>query len=153
MTKFPNQVLWSTQKSHLEDIDSWTNITLASSIDLDGNKGPVNSLVNFNDSLYCFQDKSISQLLFNSRVQIPVSDGVPVEISNNYKMEGSRTIVDQIGCHDKFSMVTTPNGIYFADAFSKALYLFNGQITDLSSVHGMSMWAKENCTMDTWYFR
>lgn len=153
VTRFPNQILWSTQKSHLEEIDSWTNITLASSLDLDGNKGPVKSIVNFNDNLYCFQDKSISQLLFNSRVQIPVSDGVPVELSNNYKMDGSRTVVDQVGCQDKFAMVTTPNGIYFVDSITKSLYLFNGQLTDLSATNGMSVWARENCNAEEWSFR
>lgn len=152
VVKFPNQVIWSTQKSHLEETDSWTNITLASSIDLDGNRGPVQSIVNFNDNLYCFQDKAINQLLFNSRVQIPTSDGVPIEISNNYKMEGSRIITDQVGCQDKFAIVTTSNGIYFADAITKALYMFNGQLTDLSTIHGMSIWARENCTLDTWNF-
>lgn len=150
--KFPNQVLWSTQKSHLEETDSWTNITLASSIDLDGNRGDVQAIVNFNDNLYCFQDQSLSQLLFNSRVQIPASDGVPIEIGNNYKMEGSRIIADQVGCQDKLAMVTTPNGIYFVDAITKALYLFNGQLTDLGATHGMSIWARENCTTDPWYF-
>ena len=152
VTKFPNQVLWSTQKSHLEEIDSWTNITLASSIDLDGNRGAVQAIVNFNDNLFCFQDQSLSQLLFNSRVQIPASDGVPIEIGNNYKMEGNRIIADQVGCQDKFAMVTTPNGIYFVDTITKALYLFNGQLTDLSANNGMSIWAKENCTTDKWEF-
>lgn len=152
VVKFPNQVLWSAQKSHLEEVDSWTNITLASSIDLDGNRGSVQAIVNFNDNLYCFQDQSLSQLLFNSRVQIPASDGVPIEIGNNYKMEGSRIIADQVGCQDKFAMVTTPNGIYFVDAITKALYLFNGQLTDLSATNGMSIWARENCTTDKWYF-
>lgn len=152
VTKFPNQVLWSTQKSHLEDIDSWTNITLASSIDLDGNKGDIQSIVSFNDNLYCFQDQAISQLLFNNRVQVPVSDNVPIEISNNYKMDGSRIIADQIGCQDKSAIVTTPNGIYFIDSITKAIYLFNGQLTDLSATCGMSIWTKENCTSDTWFF-
>lgn len=150
--QFPNQVVWSTQKSHLEDVDSWTNITLASAIDLDGNKGEVLSIVNFNDNLYCFQEQSLSQLLFNSRVQIPASDGVPIEIGNNYKMEGSRIIADLVGCQDKFSMVTTPNGIYFVDAIAKTLYLFNGQLTDLSSANGMSIWAREDCPSTKWEF-
>ena len=151
VTKFPNQILWSSQKSHLEETDSWTNITLASSYDMDGNKGPVRAIVNFNDNLFCFQDKALSQLLFNSRVQIPVSDGVPVEISNNYKMEGSRVIADQTGCQDKFSLVTTPNGIYFTDSITGTIYLFNGQINDLSAEKGMSVWARHiNC--ETWQY-
>lgn len=150
--KFPNQVIWSTQKSSFEEIDSWTSINPSSSIDLDGSNGTIQALTVFNDNLFCFQDQCLNQLLFNSRVQIPTSDGVPIEISNNYKMEGSRVIASQIGCQDKFSTVTTPNGIYFIDSINKSIYLFNGKIVDLSQTCGMSIWARENCITEQWEF-
>jgi len=35
-------------------IDTWTNITMASTLDLDGDKGIVRSLKKFNNEIYAF---------------------------------------------------------------------------------------------------
>lgn len=138
--KYPTQVLWSMEKSYLEDVDTWANVTLANSIDLSGNSGSVTSIESFNDLLIAFQEKSISQILFNSRVQIPTSDGTPVEISNSYKVDGSRVISDTIGCQDKWAMAKSSLGIYFVDSNTDTLYLYNGQLQDLSSQLGGKSW-------------
>ena len=49
--KYPTQILWSLEKSYLEDIDTWANVTLANSIDLSGSAGSITSLETFNDTL------------------------------------------------------------------------------------------------------
>lgn len=138
--KYPTQIIWSQEKTYLEDVDAWTNITLANSIDLSGNSGSVTSIESFNDLLIAFQEKSISQILFNSRVQIPTSDGTPVEISNSYKVDGSRVISDTIGCQDKWAIARSSLGIYFVDSNTDTLYLYNGQLQDLSSQLGGKSW-------------
>ena len=86
--KFPNQFAWSLEKSYGADIDNWTNITLASIYNTDGSLGEITSLITYNDQLLCFQEKAVSQILFNSRVQVNVSDGLPVELSNSGKVDG-----------------------------------------------------------------
>lgn len=148
--KYPTQVLWSQEKSYLENTDTWTNITLANSIDLSGNSGSIASIESFNDLLIAFQEKSISQILFNSRVQIPTSDGTPVEISNSYKVDGARVISDTIGCQDKWAITKSPLGIYFVDSNTDALYLYNGQIQDLSTSLGIKSWLKKWHPNSTW---
>ena len=85
-TKYQTQVLWSLEKTNMENVDPWTSVTLANSIDLNGNAGKLTSLETFNELLIAFQEKSIRQILFNERVQIPTSDGTPIEISNGYKV-------------------------------------------------------------------
>lgn len=142
--EFPTQILWSLEKSYLEDIDTWTNITLANSIDISGSKGPITSIEVFNGLLLAFQDKSINQILFNNRVQIPTSDGSPVEITNNYKVEGIRPYSDTVGCQNKWSIAKSPSGIYFIDNSTDTLYLFNGQLQDLSTQLGSKYWLREN---------
>lgn len=148
--EYPTQVLWSLEKSYLEDIDTWTNITLANSLDLNGNNGIITALETFNDTLIAFQDKAINQILFNSRVQIPTSDGVPVEISNNYKVDGTRTISDTIGCQDKFAIAKSSSGLYFVDSNTDTLYLFNGQLQDISNTLGAKYWMKKYHSTDNW---
>lgn len=135
--KYPTQVLWSLEKTNLEDIDTWTNITLANSLDLNGSAGSVTSLATFNDTLFAFQEKAINQILFNSRVQIPTADNIPVEISNNYKVDGTRVLSDIIGCQDKRAVVKSPYGLYFIDKFTNALYCFSGELKNISIQNGM----------------
>lgn len=143
LNKFTNTITWSKEKHLGEDVDTWTNITMASTLDLDGTKGKVNKLITFKDQIFAFQDKGISNILFNSRVQIPVSDGVPVEISNGMKVDGSRYISDNIGCQNKNSIITTPSGVYFLDSESNGIYLLAEGLTNLSTNKGFDIWTKE----------
>lgn len=148
--KFVNQITWSKEKHAGEDTDTWTNITLANTLDLDGGKGEITALRVFNESLICFQEKATNQILFNSRVQIPVTDGVPVEISNGYKVDGSRFISDSIGCQNKWTSVCTPLGIYFIDNYTNTIWLYNGQLTNISDTLGMKWWLQDNHSNKTW---
>lgn len=147
---FSNQITWSKEKHSGEDVDTWTNITIANTLDMDGEKGSINALRSWNEYLMCFQDKALSQVLFNSRAQIPVSDGVPIEISNGYKVDGSRTFSEVIGCTNKWANTVTSTGIYFVDNNTDSIYLFNGQLNNLSEANGMDWWVKENHTKHPW---
>ena len=140
--KFKTQVTWSKEKTNGEEIDTWTNVTIANTIDMDGKNGEVTAIIPWNDGLFCFQDKALNQLMFNSRVQIPTADGVPIEISNGYKLDSTRIISSTIGCQNKWSIVSTPMGIYFIDAYTNSIYLFNGKLNNLSRTNGMDWWVK-----------
>ena len=137
---FPNMITWSKEKTLGEDIDTWTSIPMLNTLDLDGTKGEISKLVRFNNEILAFQDNAFAQILFNSRVQIPVSDGVPVEITNGYKVDGKRYISESIGMSNKWSMAVSPYALYFADDSKNSLYAYNGQLTDLSSAKGMKTW-------------
>lgn len=150
INNFPNTIVWSKTKQPNNIVDNWTNINLASSLDLDGNKGKVTSLKVFNDNIIAFQDKAISQVLFNSRVQINASDGVPIEISNSGKVDGKRYLSNNIGCLNKHSICDSTNGIYFIDDYNNSIYLFNGQFNNLSESKGFHSWMKNNSSLDTW---
>ena len=147
---FSNQITWSKEKTSGEEIDTWTNITLANTLDMSGEKGQITALKTWNEYILCFQDKALSQVLFNSRVQVPSSDGVPIEISNGYKVDGSRLLSNSIGCNNKWSIANTPMGVYFLDSNTNGLYLFNGQLTNLSEDRGMNWWIRQNHIDKTW---
>lgn len=154
--KFLNQITWSLEKTPVSDIDPWTNITLANTLDMNGEKGKVTALRTWNEYLLCFQEKALSQILFNSRVQIPTTDGVPIEISNGYKVDGSRLLSGNIGCSNKWATTTTTTGIYFLDSNTDSLYIFNGQLANLSEDRGMDWWVRQNHTDKVWnpiYYR
>ena len=144
ISDFPNTITWTKTKTLGEDVDSWTNITLASTLDLDGNKGRVRALRRFNDSLLAFQDEGISQILYNENVQIASTTGVPIEIANSGKVSGKRYISNHIGCTNKWSICSTPNGLYFIDDRTKDIYLFNGQLDNISDRLGFHSWMVQN---------
>lgn len=150
INNFKNSITWSKEKSLGEEVDQWTNITLASTLDLDGDKGNITALKTFNNEIYCFQDRGLSNILFNSRVQIPASDGVPIEITNGLKVQGKRYISNHIGCNNKWSITESPSGLYFIDNHTDSIYLFDGQLNSLSDNLGFGSWIKEQSSFEDW---
>lgn len=140
LDNFHNSITWTKTKTIGELVDTWTNITLASTLDLDGDKGPVRALRRLNNNIIAFQDKGISQILYNENMQISSTEGVPIEIANSGKVNGKRYISDKIGCTNKWSICESPNGIYFIDDITKGIYLFNGQLNNISDKFGFHSW-------------
>lgn len=149
-TSYPTQFTWTKEKTLGEDIDTWTNITLASIQTLDGDKGPLRAIRRFQNSLIAFQDKGIAEILFNSRTQIGTEQGVPIEIANSGKVDGKRYITDKAGCINKWSIVETKNGIYFIDNINSSLSLFTGTVKSLSDEKGFKDWIGRNNSTDLW---
>lgn len=151
LDNFHNSITWTKTKTAGELVDTWTNITLASTLDLDGDKGTVRALRRFNNNIFAFQDRGISQILYNENMQISSTDGVPIEIANSGKVNGKRYISDRIGCTNKWSMCETSNGIYFIDDITKGIFLFNGQLDNLSDRLGFHSWInKASDGIDIW---
>lgn len=151
LDNFHNSITWTKTKTAGELIDTWTNITLASTLDLDGDKGNVRALRRFNNNILAFQDRGISQILYNENMQISSTDRVPIEIANSGKVNGKRYISDRIGCTNKWSMCETSNGIYFIDDITKGIFLFNGQLDNLSDRLGFHSWInRASDSIDIW---
>lgn len=151
LDNYKNTITWTKTKIAGELTDTWTNITLASTLDLDGDKGVIRSLNRLNDNIIAFQDRGISQILYNENMQISSAEGVPIEIGNSGKVNGKRYITDNIGCTNKWSICNSPNGIYFVDNTTKGIYLFNGQVNNISDKLGFHSWMeKTSNTLEPW---
>ena len=140
LDNFHNSITWTKTKTAGELVDTWANITLASTLDLDGDKGNVRALRRFNNNIIAFQDRGISQILYNENMQITSTEGVPIEIANSGKVNGKRYMTDKVGCTNKWSICETPNGIYFIDDITKGIFLFNGQLSNISDKLGFHSW-------------
>ena len=147
---FPSSITWTKTKVAGELTDTWSNISLVSTLDLDGDKGPIRALRRFNNNLIAFQDRGLSQILYNENMQITSTEGVPIEIANSGKVSGKRYISDQIGCTNKWSVCETPYGVYFIDDSSKGIYLFNGSINNITSKLGFDSWIKKVSKLNIW---
>ena len=135
---FGNQIIWTKTKQYNEKVDSWTNIIPTSVLSLQGDKGNITKLINWNNNLLCFQDKAIAKIDYNERVALSTSDGVPVELANSGKVTGYNYLSTTIGCSNKRSVYPTVSGIYFADSNNKEVYLFNDQLNNLSKTKGFN---------------
>jgi hypothetical protein len=148
---YPNQITWSQEKSNASEVDIWTQISMTSTLDLDGSKGQLTALATYVDSIFALQERSFSKINFNNRVQIPTSDNVPIEISNNYKVDGVQVYSDQIGCQNKWSVCNSPMGLYFIDNNTDSIYRFNANgLDDISSKNYMRWWLLENKSTQPW---
>lgn len=134
---FNTQITWSKAKSNNELIDSFTHFSLASTLDLDGSCGELNKLLSFKDNLFFFQDSGFGVVPFNSRVQIPVSDGVPIEITNGYKVDGYKYISKEVGCSQKQTITHSLDYIYFYSNILDELYQYGNGLVSLGVTHGM----------------
>ena len=139
-----NYLTWSFPKVSGEDIDTWTYLTLANTLELEGDKGQLNYIKRFKNQLLAFQDLAVSQILYNENVQITSTEGVPIEIANSGKVEGFRYLSTSIGCSNKWSIVETPEGLYFMDSVNKAIYIFNEGFSNISAAGGFSSWSTQN---------
>lgn len=155
LNKFPTSITWTKTKVLGEDTDTWTNITLASTMDFDGDKGTIEAIRKYNNELYCFQPRGISRIYFNSYAQMLTegagSGSVPVELMNSGKVEGKAYLSTGIGSSNKWSIIITPNGLYFIDDLTNSIYLFNqeGPI-DLSDKLSFRTWVDSVSTLEKW---
>ena len=144
--KYFNQVAFSLQKTPTSEIDTWCNISLASTFNLDGKYGKLNKLITVNDAIIAFQDKALSVINFNNRTAISTENGVPIEIANSGKVNGYSVISSNVGCQNKLSICEASSGVYFIDDLNKTMYGFNKEGLSNISSKGMSMWFKKNLT-------
>jgi hypothetical protein len=156
LDSYRSSITWTMQKNDMSDVDEWAHITLASSLKLDSDKGICRALRTFNNNIIAFQDKGISEVLFNSRTQLSTTDGVPVEIANSGKVDGKRYISNKYGCLNKWSIAEGKNGLYFVDSINKAFCRMSyGQygraaVEDLSTRLGFGNWFRTRNTINPW---
>lgn len=148
---YRSSITWTLEKTDSAQIDEWSHITLASTLKLDGDKGICRALRRFQNSIIAFQDRSISEILFNSRTQLTTTDGVPVEIANSGKVDGKRYITNKYGCLNKWSIVEGKAALYFVDNINKAFCSFSGDgVQSLSARCGLTTWFRNTNDVNPW---
>ena len=133
---FNNQITWTNEKVSGEDVDAWTNITMASTADADGTLGSISKILNFNDNLMLFQDHGLARIGFNERTAISTENGVPLELAKTGKYTGLDYISREVGCQNKWSISNSKNGIFWIDDSRQELVTYSEGIKSLSTANG-----------------
>ena len=136
LNKFANLITWTKDKVSGEAVDTWTNITMASTADAEGVCGGINKIVNVNDTLYTFQDHGIAQIGYNEKTALSTLEGVPLEIANSGKFSGLTYVTKEIGCQNKWSISISKNGAFFIDDSRQELLTLGQGVTSLSTANG-----------------
>lgn len=146
----PTMYTWSLTKQPLAEVDNWTKVNLISANKLDGDKGNLNKIKRWNNSLFAFQDKAIAIINFNQQTTLSTSNGVPVEIANSGKVSGHYYLTTTQGCKNKWSIIDSPYGLYFIDSYNKSINVLGDGIKSLSSYHLFDDWIRENECGASW---
>ena len=136
LDNFPNQLTWTKTKVPVEDIDTWTNITLASVANADGTIGEITKITNWKDNLLLFQEHGISQIGYNEKTAITTENGVPLELANSGKYTGLAYLSKEIGCQNKWSISSSKNGIFFIDDSRQEILTLGENFPSVSTLQG-----------------
>ncbi len=152
-TEFPCQIVYSLNKVAGSKEDSWTLTNPATGFyDANGALGSIISLCNNRGTVYCFQEKGISVVSFNARVQIPTSDGIPIEMSNSGKLDNIVDLTSQYGIQYYKQVSNTEEGLYFIDSYTHHLCnITQSTVTDLAKTKYNASWFKDDEIYYTFY--
>lgn len=114
-TYYPNNIIWTNVKYAGEFTDSFTKVTFNGGVDVQGNYGNIQKLICFNNTLYSIQNRAIYRIDYNNRVALSPSDGTPIIIGNNTKVDAPILLKENVG-------ISTPKNITEG---GEALYLYD----------------------------
>lgn len=148
LNNLDTNIIATKLKHNGELIDSWTDLSINDTLSLDGKHGSINSLISFNDEIFTIQDKALAAISINPRVQVQGSDGLSLQLGTGQVLDRYKYISTDHGTLNKWSVVTTPSGLYFYDLLNKDIIVYNGTASSLTDVNGMHTYFNNHSTMD-----
>jgi len=134
--EFDTRIMASKEKIPGEFVDSWTDFLENETLDLDGQYGPINAVVNMRDQVFCLQDTAVAQISINPRVQINPEDGIGLELGTGGILQEYSYKSTVAGCLNRWGVVKSENAFYFIDAINKGIISFDGNVGRLSDAKG-----------------
>lgn len=145
---FDTNVIATKVKSAGEIIDNWTDIQVNDVITLDGKHGSINSLTSFNDELYTIQDRALAFLSINPRVQVQGQDGLAIQLGSGSVLDRYKYISTDSGSLNKWSVITSPQAMYYYDTLNSSLMSFKGGLENLTDSKGLHTWFINNTELE-----
>lgn len=135
--EFDTRIMASFEKIPGENIDSWTDFLQNESMDIDGQYGPINGVINFKDEIYVLQDSAVAMIAINPRVQVPGNDGIAVQLGIGGLLHDYSYISTKSGTLNKWSVIEGAKAFYYVDLLNKSIMAGDGSsVINLSDLHG-----------------
>jgi hypothetical protein len=136
-SSYNNRVCWSEVKINAETADKWTVTPTDNYYDLDGNYGPINSLISLGNAMYAIQDRAFSELLINPYAVIQDNAGVNLKLGTGEILQRHIHKAIDVGTSHQWSVYASNKAITFVDAKRRKIYLYDGQsMIPISDVKG-----------------
>jgi hypothetical protein len=136
--EFDNRIYYSDIKINGEFIDSWGLFKTNNYYDVDTIYGPINGLINLNNTTLCFQEKALSNLSINPLVTTIDESGSQVILGAGRTIQKHNYITNNIGTRHQNSIIKSNKGIYWIDTHNKKMYSISNNIETVSEIQGMS---------------
>jgi len=147
-TSFDNRTYGSNTKINGELADSWNIFPAGDYKDVDGAYGPINAIVVFQNQLHFIQDRAIGIIPVYPRAVLNNAGilDAQLQIGLGNKMDKHQYISTNSGSKHQWSVLATPNSIYYYDVLAKKQYRYRGNNEPLSDIKGMHTYFDRNLT-------
>lgn len=139
--EYPNQITWSLKKNFIGKTDSWVNTSMQSITQC---SSPITKLINYNNQLLSFNEKSIEVINYNNKNLLASSDSTFIELANNSNVDGTTKLFTVYGTHNNSTLITE-KGLYFIEDNENSIIRFStdGSLFKLG-IGKMDSWLKNN---------
>lgn len=112
--------------------DSWTKFSINEEIEVDSTYGPVTTIYNFNDRLLFWQTHGFGVLAVNDRSLINPGSTSQLVLGTGGVLDRYDYISSTVGTDNKFTLIPTPNSVFWFDSTDKSVYRFTDTLTNIS---------------------
>jgi len=123
---FPLRWHYSDVKFYGSLVDAFRIFLVNNWTDTNGEYGPVEGSVKWNDEVFSFQRKAISRLRINERSLIKDEAGDTITTGDGQTLNGYDVKVNGIGTHHRMSIIATQKAIYFVDVDNRSIFMWAG---------------------------
>lgn len=124
---FNASIIASKQKFPNEVIDSWTDFLVNDTMNLDGIYGDITKLYNFTNEIFSFQERAVSGITINPRIQIQADDGVGVELGTGTVLYRYKYLTTKSGTKQIWSVTDDGVAIFYYDDVAQSINVHTGE--------------------------
>lgn len=148
INEFDTKFISSSVKIPGEFLDSWTNFLDNETRTIDGRYGPITGVAKFADEIYTFQDSGVAKISIEPRVQMNASDGIAIQLGTGKTLDWHTYLSTDSGTKNKWSIITTPSGIYYYDTINRSIMQISSGVKNLTELAGMHSFMTNNTAFE-----
>jgi hypothetical protein len=120
----PHTIYGSEPKLDNERLDSWRSFLINNTLAVNGNYGEINSLIQFKDKLFFYQNDGIGIASVDERVLANEGDSTQTQLGTGTLLQRFDYISTETGIKHSFAVIATGSGIYHYDAFINKMFKY-----------------------------
>lgn len=136
----PHSIYVTDPKLDNQQYNSWRNFRVLDTLTVNGNYGPINTLLEFKEKLFFWQNDAVGITANEERITVTTENGEPTTIGTGTVLQRYDYISTQTGCFHEFAPVKTGQALYHYDIYLNKLFRITKDVgsISLSDVKGLS---------------